>query len=107
MKSIDVRPDGHTINGRQNVPGAIGCGILLFLLLSMRSVFSEAIPDDLNQQLREILAQNQFTGQSSQRWNNVLAGGLIRRKRNSAAFCFSTSSSVCMAIIPAPDVIRL
>jgi cytochrome c peroxidase len=63
MKSIDVRPDGHTINGRQNVPGAIGYGILLCLLLPMRSVFSEAIPDDLNQQLREILAQNQFTGQ--------------------------------------------
>ena len=63
MKSIDVRPDGHTINGRQNVPGAIGYGILLCLLLPMRSVFSEAIPDDLNQQLRQILAQNQFTGQ--------------------------------------------
>jgi len=62
MKSIDVRPDGHTINGRHNVPGAIGCGILLCLLLSMRSVFSEAIPDDLNQQLREILGKNQFTG---------------------------------------------
>ena len=64
MKSIDVRPDGHTINGRQNLPGAIGYGILLCLLLSMRSVFSEAIPDDLNHQLRQILAQNQFTGQS-------------------------------------------
>ena len=62
MKSIDVRPDAHTINGRQNVPGAIGYGILLCLLLSMRSVFSEAIPDDLNRQLREILGKNQFTG---------------------------------------------
>ncbi|MGZ4988290.1 MAG: cytochrome-c peroxidase, partial [Limisphaerales bacterium] len=61
----EVRPDGHAIaiNGRQNIPGAIGCGILLCLLLFMQSVFSEAIPDDLNRQLREILARNQFTGQ--------------------------------------------
>src|SRR5256885_284434 len=42
---------------------------------------------------------------SSQRWKNVLVGRLIRRKRNWDAFCFSTSSSVCMAIIPAPDAI--
>lgn len=49
----------HTINGRR---GFIASGILLRLLVSMQSVFSEAIPDDLNQQLREILAQNQFTG---------------------------------------------
>ena len=62
MKSIGVGPDGHVINRRQRLPGAIGCGILLCLLLSMQSVLSEAIPDDLNRQLREILAQNQFTG---------------------------------------------
>jgi hypothetical protein len=28
----------------------------------MRSVFSGHIPDDLNRQLREILARNEFTG---------------------------------------------
>ena len=47
---------------RHNKPGIIGCGILICLLLSMRNVFSGQIPDDLNRQLREILAQNQFTG---------------------------------------------
>ena len=57
-----VRFEGHAINGRQKISGAIGCGILLCLLLSMRSVFSESIPEDLNQQLREILGRNQFTG---------------------------------------------
>ena len=46
----------------QNTAGSIGCGILLCLLLSMRSIFSEPIPDDLNRQLRQILAQNEFTG---------------------------------------------
>jgi len=58
----DVR-SGHAINGHRNVSGTLGCGILLCLLLSTRSIFSEPIPDDLNRQLREILAQNQFTGQ--------------------------------------------
>lgn len=57
-----VRFDGHAINGRQKIPRAIGCVILLCLLLSMRSVLSEPIPSDLNQQLRQILGQNQFTG---------------------------------------------
>jgi len=103
MKSIDVRSDAHVINGRQHILGAFGCEILFFLLLSIGSVLAESIPDDLNRQLREILARNEFTGDVE---SSVLAGGLIRRKRNSAAFCFSTSSSVCMAIIPAPDVIR-
>ena len=56
-----VRFDGHAINGRQKISGA-GCGILLCLLLPMHSVFSEPIPADLDQQLRQILAQNQFTG---------------------------------------------
>jgi cytochrome c peroxidase len=62
MKSIDVSSDGHVINGRQNESGAIGCGVLLWLLLSMASGLAESIPDDLNRQLREILARNQFTG---------------------------------------------
>jgi hypothetical protein len=62
MKSIDVRPVGHTINGRQNVSGAIGCGVLLFLLLSMSSGLAEPISGDLDRQLREILARHQFTG---------------------------------------------
>ena len=52
----------QVINKRHNMSAAIGCGISLCLLLFMQSVFSEPIPDDLNQQLREILAQNQFTG---------------------------------------------
>jgi cytochrome c peroxidase len=58
----EVSCDNNAIHGHQNMPGAIGCGILLCLLVSMQNVFSEAIPDDLNQQLREILAANQFTG---------------------------------------------
>jgi cytochrome c peroxidase len=45
---------------RHRILGAIGCGVLLCLLLS--SVFSEPIPGDLNRQVREILAANQFTG---------------------------------------------
>ena len=106
MKSIDVRSDAHVINGRQHIPGAFGCEILFCLLLSIGSVLAESIPDDLNRQLREILARNE-PAKSNQHWKSVLAGRLIRRKRNSAVFCFSTSSSVCMAIIPAPDVIRL
>jgi len=52
----------HAIHGYHNLPATIASGILLCLLLSMGSVSSEAIPDDLNQQLREILAANQFTG---------------------------------------------
>src|SRR5262245_28486033 len=58
----DVRSDGHATSERWNISGASECGILLCLLLCMRSTFSEPIPDDLNRQLREILAQNQFTG---------------------------------------------
>jgi len=57
MKSIDsglrkliswgkVRSDGYAIIRRRNIPGGIGCGILVCLFLSMRSVFSEAIPDE-------------------------------------------------------------
>jgi cytochrome c peroxidase len=63
MKSIDVRSDTHLINGRQRIPGAFGCEILFFLLLSMGSILAESIPDDLNRQLREILARNEFTGE--------------------------------------------
>ena len=62
MKSIDVTSNGHVINGRQNISAAIGGGVLLFLLLSMSSGLAEPIPADLNQQLREILTRNQFTG---------------------------------------------
>ena len=62
MKSIDVRSTGHVINGRQTVSGAIGCGVLLFLLLSMSSGLAEPISGDLDRQLREILARHQFTG---------------------------------------------
>ena len=47
---------------RHGISGAIGYGMLLCLLLSMRSAFSETIPDDLNQQLRQILDANHFTG---------------------------------------------
>ena len=57
-----IRSGCHAMRRRQKVRAAIGNGILLCLLLSMRNVFSETIPDDLNQQLREILAANQFTG---------------------------------------------
>ena len=63
MKSIDVRSDAHVINGRQHIPGAFGCEILFCLLLSIGSVLAESIPDDLNRQLREILARNEFTGE--------------------------------------------
>jgi len=63
MKSIDVRSDAHVINGRQHILGAFGCEILFFLLLSIGSVLAESIPDDLNRQLREILARNEFTGE--------------------------------------------
>ena len=57
MKSIDVRCNGHVINGRQNASG-----VLLILLLSMPSALGEPIPADLNRQLREILARQHFTG---------------------------------------------
>ena len=56
MKSIDIRSNRHVINGRQNLSG-----VLLFLLLSMPSGLAEPIPDDLNRQLREILARHHFT----------------------------------------------
>ena len=62
MKSIDVRANCCVINRLQNMPRAFACGVLLLLLLSMKSGFAQRIPDDLNRQLREILARNQFTG---------------------------------------------
>lgn len=62
MKSIDVRPSSLTIVTRQNLFGVIGLGASLFLLLTTRSVSAEPIPAELNRQLREILARNQFTG---------------------------------------------
>ena len=62
MKSIDVPSNGHVFTGRQNVSGVIGCGVLLFLLLSMSSGLAEPISGDLDRQLREILARHQFTG---------------------------------------------
>ena len=54
--------DGPAINPRHNIRRAMACGILLCMLVAMRSGFSEPIPDDLNRRLREILGQNQFTG---------------------------------------------
>ena len=107
MKSIDARSNGHVFNGRQTVSGAIGCGVLLFLLLSMSSGLAEPISGDLDRQLREILARHQFTGRVESTLEQRLGRPIDQAKRNSDAFCFSTSSLVCMAIIPALGAIRL
>ena len=62
LNRSEVRPDAHATSRRRNILGALRFGILVCMLLCTRNVFSEPIADDLNRQLREILAQNEFTG---------------------------------------------
>jgi len=88
MKSIDLRPNPHVVHNGQNVRGATGYGVLLFLMLAVQNVMADSIPGDLNRQLREILARNQFTGKVESTLEQRLGRPVDQAKAQLGQFLF-------------------